>query len=240
MTGRALVDLGPRHRAPRHQAIAHRLEIPWREALEPPQRRELALRDREVFDVDGVAVVFPVHRDRRRQADRSDARHRRQALGDAFVGARGLLRVGDDAFRHVEAEGLDVRGLRESRLHLAHAHERPNHQPGDDHQYQGERDLRDDQRVSRAHAGPGRRSTIGLPPLTPRSLACRTSRRQTRPNITPLSTEMPSVNSSTFRSMPISSTRGSWTGAICCSTPMAAWANATARRRPPAPTGRFP
>ena len=47
---------------------------------------------------------------------------------------------------------------------LAHGDERPDHQPRDDQQHQGQRDLRHDQRVARAVPRRARRSPIGRLP----------------------------------------------------------------------------
>ena len=111
-------------------------------------------------------------------------------------------------------------------MDLPHGDERPNHQPRDDQQHQGERDFRDDQRVARAE--PRRRiARRSAAFLERRGIGGAESHDRDRaPNSTPVSSEIASVKSSTIGSMPISSTRGSLAGAIRRSRPMAAWVNA--------------
>src|SRR5205823_13193702 len=84
------------------------------------------------------------------QADRRDARHMLQALGDLFVRARHLLLIRDERWWERDVECLHLRGAYEAWLDLSHDDKRLNHQARDNQQHEGERDLRHDERVSRA------------------------------------------------------------------------------------------
>ena len=67
----------------------------------------------------------------------------------------------------MSAAGIETRnvwtsvGPHEARIDLSQGNERPDHQPRDDQQDQGQRDLRHHERVARRGAAPVRRSLTG-------------------------------------------------------------------------------
>ncbi len=125
-------------------------KYPGAKLLKRRSGAQRALGHGNVLHVERVAVVLAVHRDRRGETDGGHAGHLRQSFRDALVRARRLLWIADEACWYRDCESLDLLRAREARFDLAHGDERANHQPRDDQQHQGERDLRHDQRVARA------------------------------------------------------------------------------------------
>ena len=150
--GPLLEDVVPGDRAPCDQPVAHRLEIPGPDALEPPELDHRPFRVGEFLNRGVVAVVFAVHRDGRRETNGGDAGHARQLFGYALERAHRLLWIADQACRYRENERLHLLGAREPWVDLTHRDKRSNHQPRHDQQRERQGDLSHDQRIARAVA----------------------------------------------------------------------------------------
>ena len=220
-------------------AIAHRLEVAGREALEAPERTQRAFGGRETLDHQVVAVVLAVHRDRRRETDRHDAGHLRagaprpaRCVRAACCGSLMSVR------RDRDDERLDLLRAHEARIDLSHRDERPNHQPRDDQQRQRQRDLTDDQRIARAMPCPGASLAERPPSLSAAMLGVSESQDREQAEQRAAEHRDAKVNSRTVGSMPISSTRGSSAGAIVAAGRVAAWRAPRRPRRRRAPARR--
>ena len=121
-----LEDFGPCYRAACDQSVAHRLEVSRREALESAQRARL--RRRSALQLDRVAVVFAVHRDRRGETNGSDAWHSGKPFRDALVSARRLLWIADESWGYRKDKRLELLRPSEARFYLTHRDEGPHHQ----------------------------------------------------------------------------------------------------------------
>ncbi len=113
-----IVDIRPVNGAPREERVLHGFEVALRDPLEPPQGKQLVRWGGSVLDEHRVVGIHAVHGQGARCAYRGDAGNFPDAAPDVLpcqgdVRALSYFSCGDR-----EAEGQDLLGVRESRVHV--------------------------------------------------------------------------------------------------------------------------
>src|SRR5205814_2721679 len=103
----------------RENRRAHRLQQTGRDELEQTNRRQLPLGVRLVGGEDRIVPSLPRHRQDRRHADRRDAGHRGDAIGNRLMHAHDGVRILHLRARNAQAEREHLFRAREAGIDVA-------------------------------------------------------------------------------------------------------------------------
>ena len=137
----ALLEIGPGEIAAGDQRGAHGLKKARGHKLETAQGRHLALRVDVVLGVEDVGAVVAVGGDGVGKGSGGDAGKFGDFTADFLLHAEDALGLLHLAFGNVDAERLQLGGIRESRVDVPESLKGADHQAGADQQHHGQRGL---------------------------------------------------------------------------------------------------